>query len=329
MIDSITKKQIVDIPYYECMDRISNSAIGWFLNKGPSYLHKKLSGEVEDETTSSMAKGTTIHMYLLQPEEFQKTYKVWTGAKPASTQQEKFCQEVARSVEIEPNKALLSAYKRVYSTAGKMDDNLLNKASELAKTLNEYIEYLKNPEYECISPYEYSRITKIGENIRRHKLASRLINPGTGELHHEFHINWELHGVKCKSLLDSVHFDFDNKVCTLMDLKTTAKIAHFEDSVNQYDYTRQLEFYTMALIWYLENERGEDPTKWHFDWYIIAIDSIGDGEIRVFKFTDDQVIGSAVKILYAIDEIKWHAEHNLWDYRRAYYEGDGSETLSL
>lgn len=27
-----------DIPYYEDNTRISNSAIGWFLNKGPAYF---------------------------------------------------------------------------------------------------------------------------------------------------------------------------------------------------------------------------------------------------------------------------------------------------
>ena len=44
----------IPIPYYEDFTRISNSNIGWFLNKGPAYLHKKLSGQLEDETSQSM-----------------------------------------------------------------------------------------------------------------------------------------------------------------------------------------------------------------------------------------------------------------------------------
>lgn len=319
----------LSIPYYEDNTRLSNSAIGWFLNKGPAYFHAKLSGTVEDETSSAMTRGTAIHMYFLQPEEFKTTYLVWSLNRPQSDKQEQFCKELINTVELEPDKALLSAYKKVYSTTGKSDENSLLKAKEIASTLKDYIEYLRDPKRELISMYEYQRLKQLETAMNKHKLAKELLNPTQGEVHHEFHINWELHGIPCKSLLDSVHFDFDKKICTLMDLKTTVKIHHFEDSVNQYDYTRQLEFYTLALLWYLEHERQEDPTVWHFNWYIIAIDTTGENSIRVFKFTDEQVIPKSVQILYAVDEIKWHIEKDLWEYTRAYYEGDGAEQLNL
>ena len=35
------------IPYYEDNTRISNSAIGWFLNKGPQYLRDMLDNKEE------------------------------------------------------------------------------------------------------------------------------------------------------------------------------------------------------------------------------------------------------------------------------------------
>lgn len=319
----------LSIPYYEDNTRISNSAIGWFLKEGPAYLHSKLSGVAEDETTSAMTRGTAIHMFFLQPDEFKNTYCIWNSKKPASPQQETFCRELVNTVEIEPDKAILSAYKKAYRTNGKSDQNLLLEASSLAKELKDYIEYLRDPVRELITMYDYKQLQKLEQSVNTHKLAKKLLYPTQGEVHHEFHINWELHGVPCKSLLDSVHFDFEKKICTLMDIKTTVKINHFEDSVNQYDYTRQLEFYTLALSWYLEHEREEDPTVWHFDWYIIAMDTTGNGRVRVFKFTDDQVTLQSVKILDAIDDIKWHIENNLWDHSRAYYEGDGAETLNL
>lgn len=329
MIDPITHKQIVDTPYYECNDRISNSALGWFINQGPAYFHKKLSGLVEEEPTRAMERGTAIHMRLLQPEEFQKTYLVWTGAKPSSDKQEAFCQKLINSVEIEPDKALLSAYKDCYSTTGQTDEKMLLKAKEIANTLKDYISYLRNPERTLLSMYDYRKIERLEENANKHKLAKLLLNPKHGELHHEFHINWERYGIPCKSLLDSVHFDFENKVCTLMDLKTTVKINHFEDSVNQYDYTRQLTFYTMALIWYLDTERNEDPSKWKFKWYIIALDTTDSDRVRVFEFTDDQILDNMDRIDMALTDIKWHTEKNLWEHSREYYQGNGAETLTL
>ena len=107
----------LSIPYYEDKTRISNSNIGWFLNKGPAYLHKMLTEDVPEEKNSILARGTMIHEYLLQPEEFQKDYVVWSKSRPYSAQQEKFCQALVNTVEIEPNKAIISAYKEAYSTA--------------------------------------------------------------------------------------------------------------------------------------------------------------------------------------------------------------------
>ena len=330
----------ISTPYYEDFTRISNSNIGWFLNKGPAYLHKKLSGQLEDETSQSMTKGTMIHEYLLQPEEFQKDYVVWDKSRPSSTNEEKFCQALADSLEIELNKSLLSAYKAAYSTNGKSDDKILSEATKKASTLKEYIEFLKSRDQrEMITPYSANQLMKIKENISNHKAACKLLLPADNKnVFHEFHINWEYISSKyndieftcpCKSLLDSVSFDYDNKKVILMDLKTTSHLHNFADAVNTYDYTRQLYFYTKALKWYITNELHEDEDTWRFEWYIIAIDSL-TSDIRVFTFSYKQVYGENVeKVRNAIRDIVWHKDNNLWEHSRAYYEGNGIETLNL
>lgn len=330
----------ISIPYYEDFTRISNSNIGWFLNKGPAYLHKKLSGQLEDETSPSMTKGTMIHEYLLQPEEFQKDYVVWDKSRPSSVNEEKFCQALADSLEIEPNKSLLSAYKAAYSTSGKSDDKILSEATKKASTLKEYIEFLKSRDQrEMITPYSVTQLMKIKENISNHKAACKLLLPADNKnVFHEFHINWEYISSKyndieftcpCKSLLDSVTFDHDNKKVILMDLKTTSHLHNFADAVNMYDYTRQLYFYTKALKWYITNELHEDGDMWRFEWYIIAIDSF-TSDIRVFTFSYAQVYGENVeKVRNAIRDIVWHKCNDLWEHSRVYYEGNGVETLNL
>lgn len=54
----------IEIPYYEDNTRISNSAIGWFLKKGPRYLKDMLDGKEEGISGKYLDKGTMIHMYL-------------------------------------------------------------------------------------------------------------------------------------------------------------------------------------------------------------------------------------------------------------------------
>lgn len=320
----------ITIPYYDDVSRISNSNIGWFIKYGPAYLHKMLTTHPEEQSTAAMRKGTMIHMYLLQPEEFVNTYEQKDFVEPKSVQQKKFCESLINTLEIEPNKALLSAYKDSYSTVGQSEDLMLSKAKEMASTFKSYIEYNKNPNSKIkISRYDVAMLENIRDKVQEHKLAKELINPKEGETHHEFHINWEFGGVKCKSLLDSINFNIENKICTIVDLKTTVHIGCFEESMKEYDYLRQLCFYDMAAKWYLFNELNEDIGSWKFKFYIIAIDTVGDNEIRVFKITEDQVLTRLEVIIYTLFEIYWHQETGNWEHHREYYDGDGSETLEL
>ena len=346
----------ISIPYYEDKTRISNSNIGWFLNKGPAFLHKMLTEDVPEEKSQALERGTMIHEYILQPEEFQKDYVVWDKSRPSSVQQEKFCQTLASSIEIEPDRAVLSAFKEAYSTAGKSDDKMLSEGLKIASTLKDYIDFLKaNDGRIMISPWDAKMLEKIKYNIDTHKLAHNLVwlfgenakmmaNHTYGKddvkCYHEFHINWEwkdltgTHGkekacVLCKSLLDGLTLDFKNKKAVIYDLKTTQKLWHFEDSMEQYDYLRQLAYYMWAVRWYLNVECKEDPTKWKFEFYIIGIDTTGSNEIRVFSFTEGQMVSPSVKIMNALREIAWHQSTGKWDHSREYYEGDGSEKLNL
>lgn len=343
------------VPYYEDLSRISNSNIGWFLNKGPAFLHKMLSGEGEEEKGPQLERGTMIHEYLLQPEEFLKDYVLWDKSRPSSIQEEKFCQALAFSTEIEPNRAILSAFKEAYSTAGKSEDFMLSTGLKKASALKDYIDFLKsNDKRKMISPWDYQMLKKIKYNIEAHKLASKLLyTPGdmyddesnkTWMCRHEFHINWEyeelievsgspeppyLVQVHCKSLLDSLTLDFKNKRAIIMDLKTTVKLWHFEDSVDMYDYLRQIAYYKKAVMWYLKYELNLDPSEWKFEYYIIAIDTTGSYEIRVFKFKEFMVQSRNGIIADTLREIFWHQTTGKWEHSRAYYEGDGSESLNL
>ena len=173
--------------------------------------------------------------------------------------------------------------------------------------------------------------TKVPEDEAKVLLGKTEGLPIAEELHHEFHINWEYKGLKCKSLLDSLHLDFKNKRYTIMDLKTTAKIYHFEDSIKEYDYLRQLYFYSMAVDWYLENECGEDPKNWEKDFYIIAIDTINQRDVRVFNVSSSTFYKDCTedRICNALENIKWHTDTGQWEHSREYYAGNGCETLNL
>ena len=327
-----------DIPYYEDNTRISNSAIGWFLNKGPAYLRNMLDGKEKGLDLPQLRKGTMIHEFLLQPEKFWDDYVLFDGNKPKSAQAQKFCENLINTVEIELNKQLSEAYRKSYSIVGKSEDKILSEALKISVEYKDYIEALKTNKI-LISEYDLKQLDTIKNNVQAHKLACILLRKsgeyGFTHIYHEFQINWDFHlpfkCIKCKSLLDSCTFDFQNKVCTIMDIKTTAKLWHFEDSMKEFDYCRQLCFYKDAVYWYLANVLGitDEFDKWRFEFYIIAIDTTGSNEIRVFRLDPSQVCSRNDVINDTMTEIAWHMDKNLWEHGYEYYAGDGSETLNL
>ena len=335
-----------DIPYYEDSSRISNSAIGWFLNKGPAYFRRMLDGKEKGLDLPQLRKGTMIHEFLLQPEQFWDDYMLFVGEKPKSAQAQKFCENLINTVEIELNKQLSEAYRKSYSIVGKSEDKILSEALKISVEYKDYIEAVKSNKI-LISQYDLDQLETIGHNVGAHKLACQLLRKagdhGDVHVYHEFQINWDYlvedelnHGaltpVACKSLLDSCTFNFNTKTCTIMDIKTTSKLWHFEDSIKEFDYCRQLCFYKEAVYWYLDNKlelSSSEIGKWKFEFYIIAIDTTGSNEIRVFKLTIPQVASRGVVIHDFMSAYLWHLGTGNWDHSRDYYVGDGSETLDL
>lgn len=335
-----------DIPYYEDNTRISNSAIGWFLNKGPAYFRNMLDGKEKGLDLPQLRKGTMIHEFLLQPDQFWNDYVLFDGDKPKSAQAQKFCENLINTVEIELNKQLSEAYRKSYSIVGKSEDKILSEALKISVEYKDYIEAIRSKKV-LISQYDLDQLMKIQHNVGEHKLARQLIRKagehGNIHVYHEFQINWDYFAedelnheaytpIACKSLLDSCTFDFNARVCTIMDIKTTAKLWHFEDSMKEFDYCRQLCFYKEAVYWYLANVlelSNDEIDKWIFKYYIIAIDTTGSNEIRVFTLASTQVNSRSNTIHDFMTLYLWHLGTGNWDHSYDYYTGDGSEILIL
>lgn len=327
----------ITTPYYEDMSRISNSNIGWFLKKGPAFLRRMLDGKEEGLSGASLSKGTMIHMYLLQKDEFWKEYRVLDFEMPTSKQQKDFC--IAYNTITDPfvldDDRLLKAYAKAYSNK-KTEAAILTEAKQIIESNKAYVNYLnEKDDRKLISFADVNMLKNIEKNVKSHKMANSLLFdvPESTEAYNEFQINWDfprayfdIH-LDCKSLIDRVLIDHVTKKITLIDVKTTVDVHDFSHSVEMYDYGRQLAFYWLAIQWYMLNEKKlnvfeEDYT---FETYIVAIENNGSNPVRAFKFKPTFVESRLDDIEYAVKELCWHTKNNQWDYFREYYEGDGSE----
>lgn len=328
----------ISIPYYEDLTRISNSNIGWFLKKGPRYLKEMLDGK-EGLKASFLDKGTMIHEYILQPEEFWKDYIILDFAVPKVKQQKDLLEFYSSARLVDPfaseDDILLMSYNSAYSN-NKSIDKRIQEAKELVELYQNYIEYFRNKDSKkVISFADLNMLKAIKKNMEEHKKANELLfnYPETFEVHNEFHINWEypnassLGDLPCKSLLDRVMIDHTNKKIILVDIKTTADVYNFKHSVEEFDYCRQLAYYWLAIHWYFKNELKLNIEEYEYETYIVAVQSHDGYEVRVFKFNSKAIEERLITIDYAIKRIAWHKNNNLWDHMKEYYDEDGAEII--
>lgn len=324
---------IIDKPYYEDNTRISNSAIGWFLKKGPRFYRDMIDGKEEGLKLPQLERGTMIHEYILQPEDFWNDYIILDYDVPKVKQQKDFCETYANSLELIEDDKKITAYKSAYSNS-KSSEIVLKEAIELCNRYADYIKALqsKKDNRKVISFADLNMLKNIKNNIDNHKKAKELLEdiPGV-ESHNEFHINWELPIndwiAPCKSLLDRCIFDHINKKITLIDLKTTSDVYNFKHSVEEFDYYRQITYYLLAISWYMKDQ-GIDISDYDCEAYIIAIQTNSSNEVRVFNMFNELELDSRKDlIIRTLTELSYHYQTGNWDHTRKYYEEDGTEEL--
>lgn len=326
----------LSIPYYEDLNRISNSSIGVFLKKGPLAVKELMDGKEVFQTLSVFETGTMIHEYILQPEEFWKDYIILDFDVPKVKQQKDLCDYYAKYIKTEPleveDTILLKAYNNAYHNK-KTDSIKLEEAKTIINSFTNYIEYLKVKEdnKKVISFANLAILKKIETNLEEHVKANELLwgLSYEWECHNEFHINWECQGVQCKSLLDRVCFNFEKKKVILIDLKTTSNVYDFKHSVEEFDYYRQLAYYTMAIRWYLQNVREIDPDDFDLEVYIIAIGKDDNNQIRVFDMLDEYELNVRGKLLAkTLKTLSYHISSGNWNHSKEYYDNGGIENIS-
>ena len=328
----------ITIPYYEDNTRISNSNIGQYLKYGPKYLRDMLDGKEEGLSAKYLDKGTMIHMYLLQSNEFWDNYVVADDFEvPRSQQQKDFAEAIINSVELEADKKILDAYNKTINSKTKSEELRLRDAKQLAEQLSSYIKFLelnKDSKKTVITWADMNMLKTIKDNILAHKKANELLfNLPDYETYNEFHINWDFpktyfdNSVKCKSLLDRVAFDHKNKKIILMDIKTTISVENFAHSIEEFDYARQLAYYWLAIHAYILKELNLNIDEYTFETYIIAIQNNGSYQTRVFKIDPYLIESRLDTISNTISNISWHIKNNQWDHHIEYYDGDGSELI--
>lgn len=310
--------------------------------------------EIIEEEKPWLELGTKLHMYLLEPKEFEKNYIYLDFNTPSSAKQKEFCEELVKIKKYNSGNTLLDikfadiaveVYKSVYASAGKSDEKIKLEALKTISTLTKYIEYLtiKDHYKEVIN---YSTLKFLGDaktEIKKHSIASKLLFPSdtTSDIYSEERILWEHPTVKIgnenlvlKSFLDRFIIDHQTKQIILVDLKTTSNIGEFEDSFKKYNYSRQLSMYWLAIHYWLNTVKDDNYKEkvklYEFKSYIVVVQTPNNSnqipiECRVYPIADETIQNEYQNLEILLQEIAWHFENDIWDHTRSYYENGGLE----
>jgi hypothetical protein len=324
--------------YYK-VKKVSNSSLSWF-QQSPKYFKLMLDKEIEEETKSYYEKGEQTHQYILEPEEFDKNYIFLDYETPKSAQQKAFCETYARAKKGTKDEKLIKAYKDAYSTK-EVDTKILEKANELAKTYESYIKYTKlSTMYKCVlSNSMNQQLNESRKSLLEHEKGKELMynenhstfgNTDSLFIANEFEIYWTYPHteVECKSMIDRIIIDHENKKVTLVDLKTSSHIAEFKEKFFEYKYYRQMAFYWMAIYWHFKNVL----TDKNFDEYIketfiVVIGTKDPIEVKVFEVTEPTLNIGMLEIHPLIKQLEWHFKEDKWGYTKDYYEGKTTEKI--
>ena len=351
---NITKEIVrkTEKEYRAINDKLSYSSIKMFNSNRKKFYKKFILGEkIEEKTNAGMVMGNLVDTMLLQPELLDSRYSINECAAPKG-QVLQLCDNLYQCTLKYVKDGVCEAdfdliFQEAFDICKKED---LFKGKDLKKVLELFV----TPDKDGIIPKDYynncrNNFEKITVSIDTMTIAEKICNslkesPYTreyilnenGEYHNQLAIEFEVKGVKMKSLLDKVKIDHEKKEITPLDLKVIYSLEEFQWQYFDKEYWIQLGVYSLALeSWKDEYFPGYKVMDFEF---IVGESALGNTPM-IYKSTVlnlNQALegfylknGNFQKGVYElINEIAWHTQTGNWQESYECNKNNGKITLT-
>ena len=319
---------------YYGREEISNSDLGE-LKVSPRRFVMRKQHEMQTKS-GSMQLGTLIHNFTLEPDKFIMADVEPVGGKMGEYIKAYFELEKVGTPEDQiPGMAYqMSGYKPSHSKPETVLKSFQKKEENI-----KFYEFLKAADGKIALNDKDKRIIQgCITSLRAHVVANKLLfqdNVENVEYFNEKEIYFKQEDVDCKSKLDRMIVDHDNKTVTIVDLKTTSSqvygectplpkklktgllirdwhVTGFMYSCIQYSYYRQLAFYINAA-------QAEYP-DYKIESFIIAADTKGSYDVAVYKLPEEWLEEGNNEIKCLLSEYKHYKETNNFNVKQGFEE---------
>lgn len=342
----LSEKEYRDIP----LD--SYSSIKDFLYDRKKYYRKHILHEkVKEKESDSMVLGSLVDQLLSDPDNLEEKFEVAMSNKPTG-QMLTFCDELYRltleatdmnGVVTKPIDSLMEeAFDNVkYDRDG---NEVAFKKKDISYVIDrftgtnaeEYYNQLRRSTVKyIINKSDLEAANNIIDGLRGSQFTGAIVRQqttGTVEVLYQLKIQFELEGYPLKAMLDKVIINHKSETISEYDYKITWNVEDFESTFRKLKYHLQASLYRIAIEKWAE-EQGYKGYKIDFVRFIVA-DSINYMSPLIYE-TDEVLFNEGLNgyiniygeyipgVLYALEQIAWHKEKDLWNISRENYENNG------
>lgn len=347
-------KKLMSEPEYRKLPHISYSKLS-SLDKSPLSLKGN-----NIKMTDPLIYGSAVDVLIFDGrEEFDKKFTTITCSKPQYkllTLIESLFEETKNSLKLgeEINNDINTYEKRLLKLARIIkfggenwgDEAILRNAKKGAEYFKALVETYKEKKL-ILSPQQYEYIINSVNTLKTHPFTKKYFDEKQEgiDIYFQFPIVWSYQEkdieVHCKSLLDILIIDHNQKLIKPVDLKTSGKsIYSFPSSFIEWKYYLQASFYTDAVK-YLK-EQYEQIKDYEVDLFKFVVIS-SKNPIKPLVFQIDYYTYIAGKYggilskehnyckgyLRLVKELKWHIDNNKYLYPKEIYDEDGLILLNV
>jgi hypothetical protein len=309
-INSVHKEEIDDNTYFsdKYAHYISNSGLKWInpLEGGSPQLfkhHPKLS-------TQSLKIGSAVHECLLQPESFELAPKLGNpGSKLGLVLDEvpTFLKDgVGLDDAIKQAALKIDYYSKTIETK---IDSIKEIWFPYSKNLEELNKIPTDKERIIVSDKEWDVVDSCLKSCQKNEEIMSKLHPTTpfgdpvlsfceDAFFMDFIVIYKRKQcaiLKFKMKADNWTIDFDEKVLTLNDLKTTGKSVNIfmnpdNGSFNHYNYARQMAVYSQILWYYAMKQFGiSKENGWKLKANMLVVETIPNYWSRSYYVSESQL----------------------------------------
>lgn len=262
-------------------------------------------------SSTSTVRGSSVHEVILQPEEFELAPKIGKPTAKLGLVMDEIDKYLTQNPNMDIKTAIKSASQNVDYYANSIDskiDFIKTTWEEYSKKLNELKAKKSDKEQIILNDADWDVVNSCIESLQANseimaKLHPKDIFGDPIESHCEDALFMDFvviyKGTRCTTLrfklkIDNWTIDFENKVITLNDLKTSGKtINNFmksEGSFNHYHYYRQFSVYSTILWYYCMKKFGITKEQgWKLNCNVCVVETIPNYWSRCYTVSDTQL----------------------------------------